>query len=264
MKKIVLIVSVFCMAVCAVSVFAQDGEKAEGDGDAPVIDAKRVSLTANRKAKTRKIRNGTIPPEYGIKTRNDDFAKDDKIDIIVIKVAVANKTGKPVKGLRVVCEFFGRNAGIRKKDIGPIGAEEALVRFNAKGKFEFEFKKYTLFDRTEDEFEYGQRTNTSQRLPVYQVAPRGVMFYGYKVTLYDGDRVLKEAYWPSSIPKLDMDDRLLDWEVPKPTGLNAGGGTLEEFVSPSKNPPGSPKGEGEDGKKTDGKADKKKGWRDAL
>jgi hypothetical protein len=232
-------------------VFGQDKKGADGvDGGAsPPLDDKKISLMAKKKTKTRKVKNGMIPPEYGLKPRNDDFGKDDRIDIVSVKISVVNKTGRKVDGLRVVCEFFGRNAGVRKKNIGPIGAEEALVRFNEKGKFDVEFKKYTLFDRTEDEFEFGRRSGPNQSLPVYQVAPRGIMFYGYKVTLYHGDRVLKEAHWPSSVIKCDMDDRLLEWDVPKPTGLNIGGGKLDEFVSLSKNPPGSLGKDGERKKK---------------
>jgi len=258
-------------AVIGVSVaFGGDEDAKKEDASAPAYDKRKVALTASRSVKTRKVRKGVIPPEYGIHSRDDDFSKDDKMDLALIKVKVVNKTGKKLDGFRLVCEFYGRNVGIRKKIVGPIGAEEVAVEFDAKGVFQCELKKYTLFDRNEDEYEVGKRTNMGDKLPTYQLQAHGVMFYGYKVTLFDGeDNVVKEVLWPSSLKKIDLDDRLLEWEVPKPPMTNVGGGTLDDFVSPSKNPPGSVEkkkneDDAKDGKKDDGASKKKKGWRDAL
>jgi len=280
-----LVKTLFCVFLAAFGGFVVFGQDAEGDAP-PAYEKRKISLTAKRSVKTRKVRKGVIPPAYGIKSRDDDFSKDDKLDIAVIKVLVANKTGQELGGFRLICEFYGRNAGIKKKIIGPIGAEEAAVAFDSKGKFECEFKKYTLFDRNEDEYEVGKRTSTSDRLPTFQISAHGVMFAGYKVTLLDGDdNVVKEVFWPSNITKIDLDERLLDWDVPKPPRLsNVGGGKLVDFVSPSKNPPGEvaksedggkkksssnkKKSGGDSKKRTDdgGGGDKKgkKGWRDAL
>ena len=204
------------------------------DDDQP-LDLRKIALTASRSVKTRKVRRGIIPPEYGIKSRDDDFAKDDKLDIVTIKVKVANKTGQDLEGLRVVCEFYGRDVSVRKKSAGPIGAEELAVSFDAKGVFTCEFQTHTLYDRTKDEVSLnanGTKANTSLTLP-----PHGISFFGYKITLLskDGD-VIKETMWPSSLSSLKLDPKILERELP--TCLKCGGGTLEDCVSPSKNPPG--------------------------
>ena len=250
-------------AVIGVSVAFGGDEKGKKDAAPPVYEPRKIALAASRSVKSRKVRQGVIPPEYGIHSRNDDFSKDDRLNIVVIKVKVSNKTGKMLDGFRLVCEFYGRNAGLRKKVVGPIGAEEMDVKFDAKGSFQCEFTKYTLYDKNGDEYELARASNQGDRVPTDELPPHGVVFFGYKVTLFDSEnRVVKEVSWPSNLNKLDMDKRLLEWDVPKPRVGNVGGGTLADFVSPSKNPPKGDKGKSD--KKNEGGANNKKDWRNAL
>ncbi len=225
-KTLIIALGVLCSAWIPCVAIADDNQ---------LLDFKKITLTASRNVKTRKIRKGVIPPEYGISNRDDDFAKDDKLDIVTIKVLVANKTGKDVEGLHVRCEFYGRDVSMRKKEVGPVGTEEIKVSFNAKGVFNCEFRKYMLYDRSQDTVSVGDRVGsgkTSVSLPAH-----GVSFFGYKITLLSKDgTVIKTLSWPSNISTLKLVSNILERELP--TCLGSGGGTLEDCVSPSKNPPG--------------------------
>lgn len=215
--------------ICAAAWFPSTASAA--DNDQP-LDVKKITLVASRSVKARKIRKGVIPPEYGITYHPEDYSKDDKLDIVIIKITVANKTGKQLEDLRVICEFYGWDVASklkrRKKLIGPIGAEEAKVSFNAKNVFTCEFHKYTLYDKTQDVFTLG---NPGQRITM-SVPPYGISFFGYKVSLLSKDgNVIKEVLWPSKLSSIKLDlGPLNDHHFMY-------NGTLEDCVSPSKNPP---------------------------
>ena len=195
-----------------------------------LIDPKKITLTATRSVKARKIRKGVIPPEYGIENPVNDVAQDDKLDIVTIKVKVLNKTKKPLEGLKLICEFYGYKVGIGRKAVGKIGAEEAEVSFNAKGVFTCEFHKYTLYDKTKDVI--NMTTPDGASTPAKIIPPHGVAFFGYKVSLVSpSGRVLKTVSWPSKLPSMKVKDDFMD----------------SGYVSPSKNPPGGEEGDNDGG-----------------